>query len=111
MDNYNIELCCSIKCKQYYDVDMGITNVLNVANLKTSNTTISNECNKLYKLLFETNICWYHHRRDDIGFELFSIYEILNSYSYLTNNYNYMPILVVQEYLQNLLYHIYTSTK
>jgi len=107
--NDSCELYCTQKCKQYDNVHDVISRTLNNIMINGSSIAIINECNNLYKILFETCAHWYDHRRDDIGFEIFSISQILHSL--IKNNYDPNKILVLQQHLHNLLFYLCTTTR
>lgn len=107
-DTYS-SLYCRQRCKEYDDVYNVINRTLNNAMINGWYITIIDECHNLFKILFETCTQWYDHRRDDIGFEIFSICHILHPS--MTNNYDANKILSLKQHFENLLFYLCTTTK
>ncbi len=95
-ENNNLELYCSLTCKHYYNIDDAIERLLNTATINDSQADIAYECRNLYKYMFESHIGWYAYQRDDISFELLSIYRILQPF--IKNNYGVNEILSLYEH-------------
>lgn len=101
-------LFCSTKCKDYYSFYQHIMNIIQLKNIDGFEMKIDQEWHTLFHFLFESNLCLYDHRRDDIGFELGWLYQIylLN----LNNNFNSIKSSSALEHLSNLLYFLRNLT-
>jgi len=93
---------CSLRCKNYQTMEVLIIDVIECANICTSEMTIGKEWTKLFNFLFHSNICLYAHRQDDIGFHLGWLYQI--HMSSIDNNVFTIESSVVQEHLYDLLF-------
>ncbi|CAF3397178.1 unnamed protein product [Rotaria socialis] len=103
------ELFCCSTCKEYYNLDIHIMHVLDIAIVNGREMKIDKAWNRLFNLLFKSSLCLYAHHRDDIGIELGWLYEI---YMLSTkNNLNSIRTSIVIEHLNNFLYFLRHTTK
>ncbi len=86
-----------------------IRRLLDIANVNTSKMFVHKEWNNFFNFMFETNLFMYNHRRDDIGFEISSLY-VLRNLS-MENNFEGITNSIVCQHLENLVYFLNTTGK
>jgi hypothetical protein len=108
VENYQQLYCFSI-CEQYHMLYIMIRRLLDVANVNTSKMSVHKEWNHFFNFIFETNLFIYNHRRDDIGFDIGSLY-VLRNLS-MENNFEGITNSIVCQHLENLVYFLNTTRK
>jgi hypothetical protein len=94
------ELFCDSKCKDYYHLDLCILNVIKITNPNILEMKMDEEWNTLFDFVFNSKLCLYLHRRDEIGIEIAWLYEIYCTYK--INKLNFIKNLITIEHLSNL---------
>ena len=104
----NQQSYCCLLCKHYHTIDNVVTRLLSMAKNHELHGIVDVECNKLFDLLFNNDVCMYKHRRDDIGFELTWLYDTMSLSD--RNLVNFPAFEETCQHLETLLDFLRTTT-
>ncbi|CAF4302547.1 unnamed protein product [Rotaria sp. Silwood2] len=100
---------CSLTCKTYYKLYMNVETILELRNTSVSSDNIEKEWYGLFKIIMNDRSCLYANRRDNIGFEIGSLYQIYKLS--IQNGFKAIMDCDVFEHLEDFAFFLRTETK